>query len=327
MADGGTRPLDLNLAGVNALLVLAADVVAEEVEALAVSRFAGAALRPDGDLELLGQASLSGPFEIADPVRAALDLPDWAVTAYVLDAPVERGGPVPEALLGRGGVLDAFPDGPPVGTELDAVNFVMAAARRLAGAVRFPASGVLLAPDPNENVDLVVYSEVWLHPDALVAVLREDLPGVALAADVPAMPVPTPAIGHPLGEGLLDEGERAWIHAEADAFDAAAMALVPVSEAYGASAPARGGVIEVTVQEAPAVPLVLQGYEWATHGVIAYEVRWHPADPEAYYAPEPTPAVLEQRLAAGAIVEVSARRILAAVGGDTADDDGFLVDL
>src|SRR5690606_40081967 len=114
----------------------------------------------------------------------------------------------------------------------------------------------------------------WLDPDALVHVLEPHLPGLELQPENPAAVLPPDAVtGAPV---LADESERRWWHAEADAYDAAALEEPDVTEAYGAHASrADGTIFSVTVEAAVGVPVVLSGRDWA--GAILYEIRCHPA--------------------------------------------------
>jgi hypothetical protein len=330
MADGGARVLDAGLARSKHLLLLGADVTDDEVEALVLSRFPEAGRVNATVLALTPQAAVEGPWAVPDP--AALGAGPDVTQAYAITVPVHRGEPVPEELRGLGGILDAFADGPPEGHELAIVEFAQAAARRLGGAVRVAGTGALITPEP--GVDLAVHSEVWLHPDALVHVLTPALPGVALnlgpdagAVATAAAPAPRPTPPTPAGIEDLDDGERAWIHAEADAFDAHALAAESATEAYGAvCALPDGGSVAVEVEAEVSVPLVLEGLDWARSGVIRYDLRWFPADPEAYHSGRIDAATVTARERATVLVEGAARALLDAIGGETTDDDGFLVD-
>ncbi|CAM3779803.1 hypothetical protein OCAE111667_25785 [Occultella aeris] len=331
MPDGGARVLDAGVARSKHLLLLGADVTDDEVEALVLSRFPEAGRVNANVLALTPQAAVEGPWAVPDP--AALGAGPEITQAYAITVPAQRGDPVPEGLRGLGGILDAFADGPPEGHELAIVEFAHAAARRLGGALRVAGTCALITPEP--GVDLAVHSEVWLHPDALVHVLTPALPGVALHlapasdADPGARPAAAPA-SRPTpvaGTEDLDEGERAWIHAEADAFDAHALAAEPATEAYGAVyALPDGATIAVEVEAEVSVPLVLEGLDWARSGVIRYDLRWFPADPEAYRCAPLDAATVAARERATVLVEGAARALLDAIGGETTDDDGFLVD-
>lgn len=328
MTDDDAAPaLDAGLAFAHHLLVLAEDVYAEDVEALAASRFEGAARRGPRLLALTGDAVLTGPWAVDDAARAALALPAEAALAYLLRAPVLRGAPPSDAAITQDARARAFADGMPFGVEGDAVDFLVAAARRLGGAVRIAGSGQVVVPDPDSDVDLWVYAPVWLDPQALLAVVGPALPGLTLAMDLAEDPAVADVPPPPPVPGFepLDEGERAWLHAEARAFDEAALAAPAVLDAYGAAAGFPGGVIEVSVEGEEAVPLALRGLEWTEGGVVAYALRWWPAGDGALADP-PTAEARRARAQARALIEVAARALLAAAGGEVADESGFLID-
>ncbi|WP_022917821.1 hypothetical protein [Ruania albidiflava] len=318
--------LDTGLARSRHLLAVADDVAAEEVEALALSRYP-AAVRSEPDvLTLASGVHLSGPFSLDGGAHRELGLPGWVAGIYLLTAPPQRGGPVPAELATTGGLLAAFADAEVVGTEREALELLLAMGRRLGALVR-TSTGHLIEAEEWAGVDLTVHAPVWLYPDALVHVLRPVLPGVQALTDTqPAEgPVP-PATGRPHGVPELDDGERAWLHAEADAYDAHALAQPEVLEAYGAlwRYPS-GGVITVAVSAADALPAVLAGLDWAGEGVMAYELRWHPADDQQWQR-DPVPAALRSECAdARERIEAAARAVLTAAGGQATDDDGFLV--
>src|SRR5690606_17380042 len=111
-APGSVPPLDRALAEPRHLLVLPSDVEVAEVDALAASHFDDAGWLGPTTLRITGHAHLTGPWALDDALRRAFDLPPWAVLAFLLRCPVQRSGPVPRELLGLGGLLDAFPEGP-----------------------------------------------------------------------------------------------------------------------------------------------------------------------------------------------------------------------
>ena len=326
-----TPILDRALAEPHHLLVLSAEVGAEEVEALAVSHFDDAARLGPEVLRLTGPAQLTGPWQVGQDLRSALDLPTWATAAMLLRCPVQRGGTVPPELRGLGGLLDAFPDGEPVGLEREVLSHLLAQARRLAGALRVAGTGTVLVPDPASAVDLTVHTAVWLQPEACAQVLASELPELA-----PALPEedPPPALDPFVADraGLraravaeMDEGERAWLHAEADALDAAILAEPQVLDGYAHVAPAPGGEIEVSVAGDEYTPSALRALSWARGGVISYEIRWRPEDPGLALGSRPPLALRRQREAARALVERVALALHGAVGGQIVDDDAFLV--
>jgi len=322
--------LDRGLAAPRHLLVLSAEVSPEEVEALAVSHFDDAGWVAPSSLRLTGDALLTGPWRVDDDVRAALDLPSWAASAMLLRCPVQRGGAVPPELRGLGGLLDAFPEGEPVGLERRALDHLLAQARRLAGALRVAGTGTVLVPDPASAVDLTVHTTVWLEPEACLKVLAPVLPGIATDEEVdPPTHVPSLDVGvapqRAAAVAELDEGERAWLHAEADALDEAVLSQPQVLDGYACAAPVPGGLVEVGVAGSEHTPLVLRGEPWARGGVISYEVRWRPDDPATALGPRPPLALRRQREQVARLVERVTLALHAAVGGAIVDDDGFLV--
>lgn len=313
--------LDAELAWGHHLLVLSAEIESDDVEALALSRFPGASRRDGHTIDLLPGAWLTGPWRLDQASRNRLGLPAEADQAYLARAPVQRSGPVPEELRGIGGLLDAFAEGPPEATEGDVVAFLFAAARRLGGGLRVGGSGVLVLPDPAEIPDLLVHAPVWLDPDALLVVLRPVLSDLRLIMDAGPAPLPR-------GAGSADDPERLRLHARADAFDAEALAQQEVREAYGAiSRFPDDGVISVSVEAQHEPPLTVAGLAWSARGVLTYALRWYPAADAPQPGGEPSAAYTQQREQARALIEDGAAALLAAVGGQVADDDGFVVEL
>jgi len=154
------------------------------------------------------------------------------------------------------------------------------------------------------------------------------LPTVHLAMDLadftPPESVPAPEAAE---VEALPEGELEWLHAEARAFDEAALAQPPVLEAYGAVADlGADGIIEIAVEGEDTAPLVLRGLDWAEEGVIAYSLRWWPADEEALYSPTPSRAFRAGRGRVRAKIERAALALYATVGGEITDESGFLVE-
>lgn len=238
-------------------LILADDVSAEEVEALAVSQDAQAGWVGASRLQLLPGVELQGPWPLDGELRALMGLPEWAASLMILECEPERRGALPPELAGTDPVADAFPVAQPAGTELVALTRLRAIARRLAGAlllradapagsvsgagadgasVRGAGAGsqsvsVLVQPDPDANVNLDVYAPVWLTPDACQAVLAGVLPGARSQLD-PLLPEgPTGLAAIPQAEldrltELLgaDRLDQAWTAAREREEAAAALA-------------------------------------------------------------------------------------------------------
>lgn len=335
------------------LLLLPADVGHDEVEVLAVSRFPHAhwedlpTLVPPrpvgaraarltepapGVLRLSRHSTLVGPFEVDPGAAAALGAPTTARLAYRLHAPVERG-PAPLHEGGdRDGLRRAFPQGLPIRDEERTLGWLLAAARRLGGAVRTStgtSAGVVLVPDPAAAVDLTVWTDIWLEPEAALAVLRRVVPRATLNLPTTSWAGPPPGTGEravPGGEAL-DDAQRRALHARADDRDIATLTQPPPMTAYGCLADLEiDGLLALEVSGETTVPPVIAAVPWAARGAVAYRVRWEPPDVEELHAERPT---LPHRVARGRalpLVSAVARALHGAVGGEITDEMEFVVD-
>ncbi|WP_372593920.1 hypothetical protein [Actinotalea sp.] len=341
------RPFDPALAEQHHLLALAGDVPAEELDVLATSRFSAAGWEvpaepaarrgrskagPIAVLRLSRLSSLRGPYPIDRAAAAALGLPGPTGQVWLLHAPVERGeAPWPGA-ADRDGLGRAFPDGLPIRDEERVVTWLVAAARRLAGAVRVTGVGggpaTVLVPDPAAAVDLTVWSDIWLDPEAALSVVRQAVPRARLDLG-------TPWDGPPAGTGVrpvpgaedLDARERAALHQAADDRDLEALTQQEVRSAYGMLADLDlDGVLAVEVGGETRLPQALAGVPWASGGAVTYRVSWAP-DELADLGMERPP--IEHRIARGRaapLVNAVARALHAAVAGEITDMMGFIVD-
>lgn len=306
------------LAAAHHLLLLADDVGPGEVPALVRSHVLGAAWASEptadlpGVLDLLAQdpattgaipihpssedaepkprATLTGPWRLDLVLRHELTLPDWAARAWVLDVEPERSASAPDIPGGYGPLLDAFGLHHPVGLERQALDLLMACARRLAGAIRTDA-GVRLEPDPASAVDLTVYSPTWLDPAALELALATALPSINVMPGVDASQAET-----------LDGYGALW---------------------HPPSALSTESAVILDVEAAEVLPAALAGADWPHGGVIAYRLRWSALGPDR--APG---TLIEQRHRdeVRTAIERAAVALHAAVGGEILDEDSFLVE-
>lgn len=328
------------------VLVLPPGVGAEEVEALAVSRFpaagwdaaaaagrgtfGGRGSRGTGApkvLRLSRHSRLVGPYALGAGDAARLGVPSASASAFIVESPHERGEP-PYPGGDRDGLGRAFPDGLPVRDEERVVHWLVEAARRLGGTLRIAGSGVVLTPEADAVLDLTVYSDVWLEPAAALAVMQRVTPHARLAMD------PVPWTGPPPGTGERDapgttglaESLRRNLHAEADAYDVAALSAPDELTGYGVQAELGvDGLLVLEVAGEDTVPLVLRALPWAADGAIAYRVRWEPPDYQELELERPS---LAHRIARGRsqpLVSALAREVHRAVGGEVADAAEFLV--
>jgi hypothetical protein len=359
------------------LLALPDDVAEDEVEVLAQSRFAGARwvdapepapttrsimrpvtavlnLRsvaeaaPSRSLRIGRRSSLRGPYRVEPADAVALNLPPGTTLAYVVEAPRERGSkPYPGG--DRDGLKRAFPEGMPIQEEERVLVWLVAAARRLGGAVRTAEHGVVLVPDIDSAIDLVVYSDRWLEPSEALAVVRRVQPTAFLPqvhARAWAGPMPGAGRAHgdvPLGLpeaggrglaaaldrfGVADDAERARLAAEAAAFDAHMLTHPPLPHGYGLLVDLGvDGILAVEVSAADDdLPPLLAGLPWTASGVVGYRVRWEPLLIEELEVERPS---FEHRVARGRAapqLQAIARSLHAAIGIEIADEAGFLVD-
>lgn len=347
------------------LLALPAGVGPEEVEVLATSRFPsvrwetgtlpqqrttsgarGARLAPTPDrLRLSRHTTLTGPYAVGPGDAVGLGLPATTAVVYDVAVPRERGErPYPGG--DRDGIKRAFPEGVPVREELRVLEWLVACARRLGGAVRTAEHGIVLVPDLDATIDLTIFSGVWLEPDAALAVMQQVVPRARLAMEAVEWMGPPPAAGRHAAtpvdgyirppdaglrraldeHGLADDRLRRHVHAEADAFDEAALTRPDRLDGYGVQA-ALGvdGLLMLEVAAEDTLPPLLRDLPWTQDGVVAYRVRWEPPDFEELEMERPS---LAHRVARGRTmpkVHALTAAVHQAVGGEIADAAEFLV--
>ncbi len=297
-------------------------------------------------LRLARLSSLAGPYAVRVEDAVALGLPGSTSTVWVLTAPRERGErPWPGG--DRDGLKRAFPDGLPVREEERVLQWLVAAARRLGGAVR-TQTGAVLTPDPDASTDLTVLTARWLEPDDVLALVQRVQPRAYLSVATPgswAGPASRTGRGSQGavggspergGSGLraalerygvVDEEERHRLMAEADAYDELMLAAPPAAEAFGVLVELGvDGMLAVEVSAHEQLPPLLEGLPWVADGVVAYRVRWEPREIEQIEQERPT---LEHRVArsrSAPLVSAVARVLHAELGGEIADEADFLVD-
>ena len=340
------------------LLVLAADITADEVEALAMSQDLHSGWVGASRLQLLPGIELQGPWAVDDELRGMLGLPDWAAQVMMLECEPTRSGPLPAALTGIDALSDAFPLAQPTGNELIALTRLRAIARRLAGALRLAGDPavpggkprpVLLTPDPETSISLTVYAPVWIAPDAAATLVGSVAPGARLRMDAMSIfgPGGLEAVGQEalerlvatIGEDVLDE---AWRRAEKqrrevgqleDRALASGETIEEMRDGYAVVAdvdpdiPSRGA-IEVRVLGTDEMPLAVRGEAWASSaGVVSYGVIWLPRDSADARGETISRVARRARGAARERIERIAQVLAAAAHGVAVDDDGFLVAL
>jgi hypothetical protein len=339
------------------LLVLPEGVAPDEVEVLAASRFVSARWeRPPrvpsgrratgaargaapaaspGVLRLGRLSTLTGPYALEPGQVARWGLPTDVRVAWVVDCPRERA--TSPAFGGdRDGLRRAFGAEGPVREELRVVQWLVAVARRLGGALRVDG-GVVLEPEMDAALDLAVLTNRWVEPGVVLAAARRvdsrarlDAPAPRAGAAPRATPQETGAAlvaRDRVGAGVTDAEERRRLHAEGDAFDKHMRENPPPSEAFGLQIDLGVDgivVVEVAVEAEP--PMVLAALDWAQGEVVGYQVRWAAPDVEELESERPSLPHRVARGRAARVVRSVAREVHAEVGGEVADLAGFLVD-
>jgi hypothetical protein len=345
------------------LLAVPGDVDVDEVEVLALSRFAAtrwdvvpadlpgadvpmgrmAGPGEPGVLRLSRHSSITGPYA---PRGAGFDpgLPGGSAMVFDVVCPRERWpDPPPPGGGDRDGLIRSFPAGTPNREEERVVLWLIAAARRLGGSLRLdvaglwepaeaagrgPGSGVVLTPDPGVAVDMTVYSDVWLDPQAAHRVLQAVHPRARLATEGKPYQGPPKGIADlPLYPGeKMDPEVRRALHARADAFDMAALQEPIVLDGYGLVVDlGLDGQLTVEINGEEHLPLMIRDLPWAAEGAVCYWIHWDPPDLEESQREFPQPAHVVARKRAAELVGKLAAALHGAVGGEIADQDDFLL--
>lgn len=345
------------------LLALPADVQVDEVEVLALSRFVATRWEvaprdlPGADLSTgrvagpgePGVLRLSRHSTLAGPYAAAGDgfdpgLPSGTAMVFDVVCPRERWDePAPVGGGDKDGLARSFPAGMPNREEERVVLWLIAAARRLGGAVRTdlagmwdgatsfadaPGAGVVLTPDAGAAVDLTVYSDVWLDPQACHRVVQSVHPRAVLATEGRPYLGPPPGIAEhePSSGEDLDPDLRRRIHAAADDFDIAALQAPQVLDGFGITTDlGADGFVTVEVAGEEHVPPLLKDLTWVQGGCVSYHVRWDPPDIVESQREFPSHAHLLARRRAAELVARVTHAVWAAAGGEIADESDFLV--
>lgn len=359
------------------LLALPEGVEPDEIEVLAASRFRSVRwedARPDAPartgvlpavtaafglravsrqtttparvLRLARLSTLAGPYGVGTHDAIALGLPASTVMVWVLDAPRERGErPWPGG--DRDGFKRAFPDGLPVREEERVLQWLVAAARRLGGAVR-TQTGAVLTPDPDAATDLTILTDRWLEPADVLAVVQRVQPRAYLSVATPgSWTGPTVLAGRgsqgavggapesggsglraALEEhGVLDPEHRRRLMAEADAYDQLMLAEPPPAEAFGVLVDLGvDGMLAVEVAACEQLPPLMEDLPWTKAGVVAYRVRWEPFEVEQIELEKPSFEHRVARSRSAPLISTVARALHAVTGGEVADEADFLVD-
>lgn len=322
------------------LLLLPSTVGAAELDVLIRSRLPHSDLAATGEVSIGRRSRLAGPFELTmeDAVDAAVPMP-WTLV-YALQAPVERESPPLPGVDDRDGFAYAFPDGLPWREEGRGLHLLVALARRLHGAVRV-ADGVLVQPDPDRSVDVLIHSPVWLDPSVVHGLVLRVLPTARLAVEGHEWGGPGAdvydgtRVAAETAHDPLSTAELRALHAAADDLDLAHLRGEPTVDAFAVVADLDGttgapgpddGAVEVLVHVTePGEPAVAD-QPWGADRFVTYEVRWGCAEPEERERRQPSDAYLASRERVRPVLTAVARVLVEATGGVVTDEDGLRID-
>lgn len=335
--------LDLHAAEPFHLLAVADDVQPEEIDILAGQIWTECSRLGPGLLELKKEAYLTGPWDLTPEAIVGLGLPSRLKFAYLAGVPALRGKPVPQWLQGSDPLWDAFREGGPEGLELEVLQGLRRIARRLAGALRF-STGPIIVPDPDSAVNLRVLSEIWLEPAACLQVVQRALPIATLlmgneteqtqrrsGPKAPRLTTPEERANYD-PDGLrsriqagVSPDERAWLHAEAEAYDEAAMSMPMMVDAYAIAADVtQKSSVHIVVQGETAIPPAL-GH--AEDGCVSYAISWMAPEITITEESKLKRAMRLDRLTVIDAIEAVARELAEATNGVVIDQDDFVVSL
>ncbi|PZR53459.1 hypothetical protein DNL40_08105 [Xylanimonas oleitrophica] len=257
------------------------------------ARFRG--LRPSkpaepvpGLLRVGEEHGLHGPFPVDAEQAADLGMAGpasaWALTRIEGEAfPRSRR---PASYDDRDGISRAFAAGLPEGEELRAVQWAVAAARKVGGVVLVDGQ-VRLAPDPRGAVDLTLYSARAMAAADLLHQVR-----VLVAT--------------------------AEIEAQSTGIDGAAQYTVVGRTPYD-------GAVSVRVERVDRVPRSLAGLDWQLYGPFTYHLGWVPQDPYELQTEQPSGLHLIARGRMRVLLARLASGLHERLEGVFVDDGGFVV--
>lgn len=321
-----------------------------------------------GVLRLSPRSVLRGPFasrvlpgELAQP-DAMVDVEPGSLRAHPLttDHPahfepttqivwaletLKERGEAPVAGSGdRDGVNRVFAEGLPVREELRQVLALVAVARYLEGTVKFDAGESEpsrtyhpeldvhryreVTPDPAANVDLTIYSDVWLDPMAALGHGQLALPDLRFMPNAVEWDGPVDSGQYVArDQGFLDASQVSELHSQADETDLDALRNQEPLSTYSLMFEGTGGdLIVVEVGGSDELPPALAAADWAQDGVIEYAIRWVPQDLDDWQRETPSFELRRQRTKMAHLVRTLAKSFVVATNGEVADQDGFLRD-
>lgn len=296
------------------LLLLDEDVEVSDVLALVHNRLPDVTPRLDeaGQLKLSRHSRLSAGVDLDAATIAALEIPEWAHHAVVIDCPRDREPvPPPEWFSDSDGLDEAFPAGLPDREEERTLSLFLAIASRLHLAVRLADEADLptrvIVPDPEAKVDLYLYSSYWLEPDVALSLVRKHAPH----AFQQALPTHDEAV---LAQASLDD--PLFDPSAPVILDGYSM-LIPLGEIDESA-----GDIEIRVTEADWVPPIIAAH--VKEPLVEYHVHWMDTESQRY-RPAQGRRFRRMRNEVASLVDSIGAELLTGCNGTGLDENGFLV--
>lgn len=265
-----------------------------------------------GQMRLSRHSRLSSGTVLEPADAAALEVPDWAHHAIVVDCPRDRQpSPPPDWFADADGLHAAFPEGMPDREEERVLSLLLAIASRLHTGVRLADEPGLptrvIIPDPEAKVDLYLYSPYWLEPQVTLEFVRRHAPHAFQQS------LPTP-----------DEDVLAQANIDDPLFDPSAPVildgyalLVPLGDIDEAA-----GGLEIRVMEAEWVPPIIAAHTDAPQ--IEYHVHWMDTESRRYQ-PNPRRRFRRMRAEVARLTDAIGAELLVGCDGVGVDENGFLV--
>ena len=265
-----------------------------------------------GQMRLSRHSRLSSGATLDSADAAALEVPDWAQHAIVIDCPRDRQPtPPPSWFADADGLHEAFPNGMPDREEERMLSLMLSVASRLHTGVRLADEPGLptrvIIPDPEAKVDLYIYSSYWMEPPVALDFVRRHAPHAFQQA------LPTP-----------DEDVLAQASIDDPLFDPSAPVildgyalLVPLGEIDESA-----GSLEIRVMEAEWVPPIVAAHTDAPQ--IEYHVHWMDTESNRY-RPNQGRRFRRMRSKVAELTDSIGAELLVGSAGIGLDENGFLV--
>lgn len=295
-----------------------------------------------GALRVGSHSVMHGPYVSTEEHPAQFG--DNPMVVYALTTQRERGDQPIAGEGDRDGIVRIFAPALPVRQELRCIHLLISLARRLDASVTFEVtepqpnrSGSLIygihnfkevTPDPQVNVDLTIFSDVWLEPQAALAVIHGVAPRAVFAGQGEEWAGPAQVQSEVLDEVRteFDQETLKYIHEIADENDMDALANPEVASAYAIFITDHMGVVSIEIGGSEYVPPALEGIDWADTGVLEYRISWAPADQDQANLETPEVDFMIYRAQVLALIRKLTHALYQQTGGEVADQDGFLLD-